>query len=298
MPKFSVVIPVYNMAGYITKALSSVAKQSYNDYEIVVVNDGSTDKSAKKIEAWLKKNPKVQVTFINLEENTGLGATRNRATQESKGEYIAFLDADDTWESNKLQRVEQEIQGNADVDLFYHAVRVFSKNRERDRSIREIESYRDLLLNGNPIIPSATVMKTSVLKDLNGFSIRKLFHGAEDFDLWLRFLKAGYKMKAIDEVLTRYRAEGQGMTAKIDEHIKNNIQVVEHHVYGIESTGEELQLIMDKAIARKYYEAARFSQKHGMHKKARKYYKKSFTCEKPTLKSMVLGFLNKLFLRV
>ncbi len=286
------------MAGYIAKALSSVANQTFTDYEIIAVNDGSTDKSAKRIESWVKKNPKVPITVINLEENTGLGATRNRAMEEAKGEYVAFLDADDMWQPGKLQRINEEIEKAPDVDLFYHAVRVFSKNKERDRSIREIESYRDLLLNGNPIIPSATVIKTRVLKDLNGFSIRKLFHGAEDFDLWLRFLKAGHKMKAVDEVLARYRAEGQGMTAKIDEHIKNNIQVVEHHIYGIEGTGEELQLLMDKAIARKYYEAARFSQKHGMHKKARKYYRKSFTCEKPTVKSKVLRFLNKLFLRV
>ena len=102
MPSFSVIIPLYNKESHILDTLTSVFNQCYTDYEIIVVNDGSTDNSWNKVE--YLKNPKLR---IYNQEKLGVSQARNFAMQQAQGEYFAFLDADDLWEENHLQDLFQ-----------------------------------------------------------------------------------------------------------------------------------------------------------------------------------------------
>ena len=99
MPKVSVIIPTYNYGQYIEKAIDSVLAQSYQDFEIIVVDDGSTDNTGTIIET--KYKDKVKYIF---QENKGAAAARNRAAKEAKGKYLSFLDADDTFLVDNLQK--------------------------------------------------------------------------------------------------------------------------------------------------------------------------------------------------
>lgn len=104
MPKFSIIIPLYNKETHILKTLECIFKQSYTDYEIIIVNDGSTDNSYSIVSKI--KHPKVK---LYNRENHGVSDTRNFAMQRAKGEYLAFLDADDIWKSNHLKTLDNLI---------------------------------------------------------------------------------------------------------------------------------------------------------------------------------------------
>src|SRR5437773_2552064 len=98
---FSVAIPAYNVQAYVHEALDSVAGQSFADFEIVVVDDGSVDATAMKVLEWSNANPSVKLELIR-QSNKGIGGARNSCIRAAQGDYIAFLDADDLWAGEKL----------------------------------------------------------------------------------------------------------------------------------------------------------------------------------------------------
>ncbi|MBR4618807.1 MAG: glycosyltransferase [Bacilli bacterium] len=110
MPKFSVIIPVYNVEKYIKKCLDSVFNQSFKDYEVIVVNDGTEDRSMDIVE-------KYDVNIIN-QKNSGLSSARNAGVKKSKGEYIIFLDSDDYWEEDLLKEIALSTKNNPDIVRF------------------------------------------------------------------------------------------------------------------------------------------------------------------------------------
>ena len=113
--RFSVIIPLYNKVPYIRKALESVLAQTYTDYELIIVDDGSTDGSAEIAEAFLQELP---ASRLLKQKNAGVSATRNNGFSVSSAEYIAFLDADDWWEPTYLERMAQLIEDYPDAGLY------------------------------------------------------------------------------------------------------------------------------------------------------------------------------------
>ena len=115
--KFSVIIPLYNKAPYVRKALESVCAQTYQDYELIVINDGSTDNSAIVADEYLKATDSIDYKIIN-QTNAGVSAARNTGVAASTGDYVAFLDADDWWEPTYLERMAQLIEDYPDAGLY------------------------------------------------------------------------------------------------------------------------------------------------------------------------------------
>lgn len=120
MPKFSIIIPVYNVEDYIERCLKSVLNQSEKDYEIIVVNDGTKDNSIKKIKDY-------PVKIIN-QENKGLSAARNKGQKEATGEYLIFLDSDDYLEKDLLKELKKSLKNNPDIVRF-QIQEVFENNK-------------------------------------------------------------------------------------------------------------------------------------------------------------------------
>lgn len=110
MPKFSIIIPVYNVEKYIKKCVDSVFNQTFKDYEVIVVNDGTPDKSMEMIKEY-------DVTIIN-QKNQGLSSARNNAVKKAKGDYIIFLDSDDYWRKDLLKEINKSLKNNPDVVRF------------------------------------------------------------------------------------------------------------------------------------------------------------------------------------
>lgn len=131
MNQFSIVIPLYNKSSFIVKALDSIQNQTYLDYEVLIVNDGSTDNSIKVVQAWidsLEESNRKKFQIIN-QKNQGVSVARNTGIFTAKNEYIAFLDADDYWEENHLTNFVHLIEKFASkVDLFSNASKQYQNN--------------------------------------------------------------------------------------------------------------------------------------------------------------------------
>ncbi len=228
VPTFSVVIPAYNASKFIKNALDSVRTQTFSDYEIIVVNDGSIDDTLKVIKDYFSKFPILKHKIIN-QQNKGIGAARNAGIKVAEGEYIAFLDADDRWFREKLATVKKFFDENSDLDLVCHD-EFLVKNGKVIKTLRygPYNTYRDLLFRGNCISTSATVVKRQKILKAGLFSENLDFNGVEDYELWLRLSKL-CKMAYLHKVLGEYNVHAAGITSNIKRHKQNALNVIEHH---------------------------------------------------------------------
>ncbi len=215
MPKVSVVIPTYNRANYILEAIESVRQQTYQDYEIVVVDDGSRDNTREVLSDLIKKNA---VHYI-YQQNQGESSARNRGISQSNGEYIAFLDSDDLFLPTKLEKQAGYLDSDENV-AFVHSWYSKFNNQGKDLGRRNTSSYSGwvypgILLSWQVLIsPSCVLVRSQVLKEVGGFDVDQ-YWGA-DLDLWCRITKH-YPIALIPEVLTKVRVHPENLSAsKID----------------------------------------------------------------------------------
>lgn len=186
---FSIIIPIYNKAEYVTDTLNSVLNQSYKNYEILIVNDGSTDESLNI----LKKFNDPNITIIN-QENQGVSVARNNGIKNAKGDYIAFMDADDYWYPNHLSSIMESIKKHPKESVFCNNYEIyFSKYKfkqtsfnfnNREKSILKIENYFESSLINTIAWTSATCVKKNVLNGNMLFDPR--LTSGQDTDLWIR----------------------------------------------------------------------------------------------------------------
>lgn len=264
---FSVIVPMFNAAKTLSETLQSIAAQSYPHFEVICINDGSTDRSEQIASKWHEQHPEINFTLIN-QKNGGLGNARNRGIKAAKNAWTAFLDADDTWLPNKLSKVS-EFLSQHEADVVYHSFVTFGGRQEKTRNIFPVKSIKGLLSKGNPIMPSAAVVRTALLLEFP-FSEDPAVHGAEDFDLWLRLLHANKTFEHLGSVLTRYRETG-GMSTRITEHLEH----VENVISNYHQKNWFKDDIFQKAICRKNWEAGRHYHKVDKFEDALKYYEKA-----------------------
>ena len=186
LPLISVIIPTYNHAEYLGKAIDSVIKQKYQKFEIIVIDNHSTDDT----DLLVKKYIDPRITHLKIKNNGVIAASRNMGIQNAKGEWIAFLDSDDWWTSDKLQKCVERI--NSKVDLIYHPLKIVDSTKNLT-STRLTNSWKlsspvtiDLLLNGNPITNSSVLVRKSILTKINGLKENFELITVEDYDAWIR----------------------------------------------------------------------------------------------------------------
>lgn len=202
MPKVSVVIPFFNAIKYLPETIETVLQQTYEDYEIVVVNDGSSE----DVEGLIKQLNHPKVRLIN-QENKGCSEARNTGIRQSEGEYVAFLDADDLWHPAKLEKQVQILDQCADVGLVYVWSDLIDEQGQRTgrtaKPTAEGNVWEKLLeenIVGGGSIP---LVRRSCLEATKLFD-PDLVSFLEDWDLWLR-LAAITKFRVVPEVLMYYR---------------------------------------------------------------------------------------------
>lgn len=208
MVKFSVIIPAYNCADYISEAIDSVLAQTYTDYEIIVVDDGSTDSTTE-----ILNNYSGQIK-IHKQSNAGVSVARNAGAQLADGEYLAFLDSDDIWLENKLQKQSEKISSG--FEICYSNKYNFGEIGDLPQIQTDVFHmpegfiYEHLLL-GNVVTTSSVVMNKKTFESLGGFDTN-LTH-CEDWDLWL---KAAEKFHfGVDlEPLLKYRVLGGSLSRR------------------------------------------------------------------------------------
>lgn len=204
MPKISVIIPAYNAMAYLPKTLSSVLQQTYKNFEVVIINDGSTD----EIESWFVSvvDPRVS---IYSQSNQGLAAARNSGIAQAQGDYLAFLDADDLWEPTKLEKQVRILEENPEVGLVYTWVTYIDENGQPTGRVFKNQEEGDVwkkLTEHNIVECGSVAMVRRSCLDTVGVFDQNLtsFNVNEDWDMWLR-IAARYPFKAVKEPLVYYR---------------------------------------------------------------------------------------------
>ncbi|MDC7124798.1 MAG: glycosyltransferase family A protein [Spirochaetales bacterium] len=208
MPEVSIIIPVYNREQLLKEAVYSVFGQTFKDYEIIIVNDGSTDNSLFEAEQLCKEpNAEGRCRVINIEHCGFPGAVRNRGVESSSGEFIAFLDSDDLWLPSKIeQQLEYMKTSKALIshtrEIWQRGDRIISQKKQRHERAGDI--FKDAL--GKCIIGPSTVMIDREFYIKTGGFHEKI-EIAEDYEYWLR-ITASNRIGYLDIPLTTKRAGG------------------------------------------------------------------------------------------
>lgn len=214
----SVIIPVYNNEKYLAKTIDSALMQSYVDIEILLINDGSTDNSKEICQRYLEDK---RVRYFD-HENKGSGYTRNVGISESKGKYIAFLDSDDIWHKDKLEKQILLFERDETIDVVYSRIEVIdaSDNKFSDYNIRLYSgNILDQLYIDNFICTSSVVLRKKVLEETGLFD--EQFRISQDYEFWLRVALTS-KFAFVNECLVQYRVHD----AQISKKVKNRIDAL------------------------------------------------------------------------
>lgn len=209
-PRISVIIPAYNRGGLLIEALESVFRQTWTDFEVIVVDDGSTDDTAALIAPFLSR-----ICFLR-QSNRGVAAARNLGIRHARGEFICFLDSDDLWMTTKLEEQIAFAEQNAQYALIATEIEAFDESGEvSDR--RKSKMYRihngfvlEHLLFSNWIQSSTVMVRRSVLLSVGGFD-EDVGNFGEDWLLWMRFAAVA-QIYFLPKPLVRYRIHTQNLT--------------------------------------------------------------------------------------
>lgn len=229
-PLVTVVVPSYNHAHFLPRALDSVARQGWKNWEIVVVDNHSTDATDEVMAPRLNE----QVRLIKIHNHGIIAASRNVGLRQARGEWIAFLDTDDWWTDDKLEgSMALAMQG---ADLVYHDLQMVGQEgkqrpwrRSRSRALVEGNAYDDLKRNGCVIPNSSVVARKSRLDAIGGLREEADLMGWEDYDTWLRLAQNGCRFARLSGVHGYYWVGGGSVSnprrtlANIDAFIARHV---------------------------------------------------------------------------
>ncbi len=241
MPKVTIVIPAYNAEKYIAQTIDSVLCQSYSDWELVVVDDGSKDSTLVIVKSLAEKDWRIKVVSS---KNGGVSLARNLGIERSSGEFLAFLDADDIWLSDNLTKKVEMLMKEPTLGLVHSSAEIINAKSILTGGILEgIEGYilDELLAWKRTCIPgpSSILIRKELIEKVGGFDPE--LSTAADQDFFIR-VAASYKIGRVSEVTWQYRIHENNMHA--------NILLMEH---------DEL-LVYRKAKSRKLFKSKKFER--------------------------------------
>lgn len=227
MPKVTVVIPAYNAMRYLPETMETVLNQTYTDFEVLVINDGSTDDTPKWVDELSKKEPKVRMVS---QANQGLAGARSAGVIHARGEYIAYIDADDLWESTKLAKQVQCLEENPEVALVYTWTALADERGNPTGRVvaSDAEGYVwEKLTEMNFVCCGSTPMiRRSCFDEVGLFALD--VSPSDDWDMWLR-LAAKYPFKVIKEPLIYYRQHSNNSSRKCQHILETHRIVIERN---------------------------------------------------------------------
>ena len=258
MARVSVIVPTYNRADLIPYAINSVLGQTMSDWELIVVDDGSTDDTAVVV----KRYRDDRVRYIR-QENAGVSAARNRGVANARGEYLCFLDSDDELLPQKLAQQASYLDAHPSIGLVASGHLVIDRQGQPLAQVAPWRSYPRLdlatLALTCPMVLHAALLRRSWLARVGGFSVP--LSGAADHDLWLRLAYAGCPMEWTREVLCRYRLHGSNMIGDASKQENDHIARLDLF-YSQTNLPEEAQAQRTKAYAMAYLAGA--ARKYGV----------------------------------
>jgi glycosyltransferase involved in cell wall biosynthesis len=224
-PVVSVVIPAYNVAPYISETLRSVFAQTLSGYEVIIVNDGSPDTEALEQALEPYRN---RIVYLK-QENRGAGAARNAGIMAARGEFIAFLDADDLWLPDYLSEQLAFIESGS-YDLVYADALLFGQSPLAGRTFMQIApsngevTFQSLISGHCNVITSGVVARTRLILEAGLFD--EQLRNSQDFELWVRLVRQGARANYQRKVLLRYRYHENSLSGDALNQIKRELRVL------------------------------------------------------------------------
>jgi len=242
-PKISVIIPTHNRAHLVCETIDSVLTQTYTNYEIIVVDDGSTDNTKEVLERYGKK-----IRYF-YQENQGQATASNYAVRQSKGDYLAFIDDDDLWLPEKLEQQVKVLEKYPDLHLVCSDCYALRENGNlvRWNKKKTKEDTFQSIFDGNFIIHPTVMLRKKCFEDVGGYDTR--LRTTIDYDLWLRLIRK-YKFRHMSIPLTKYRLHSQNMHKNIKQKLKDHL-----YIFSKEENVSHLNFIQKRIkIAREYHD--------------------------------------------
>ncbi|MEO0456164.1 MAG: glycosyltransferase [Cyanobacteria bacterium P01_A01_bin.114] len=223
MPLISVVIPAYNSARTIGDTVQSVLAQTFTDFEIIVINDGSQDDTLERLSAIA--DPRLRVFSY---DNAGVAISRNRGIEKAKGEYVAFLDADDLWVPEKLHDQYQALRENPTAALAYSWTEYIDDSgaffRPGMRPSFRGDVYRRLLVSNFLECGSNPLVRRSALQKVGGFDAD--LPPSEDWEMWLRLARR-YDFALVESPQILYRVSTSSASFDLKKHERSKLKAIE-----------------------------------------------------------------------
>lgn len=223
MPAVSVVIPAYNHASFLAETITSAFSQTWCDFEVIVVDDGSTDATAQ-VAAQFGDS----IRYIR-QDNQGIAAARNTGIRHARGELISFLDDDDLWDPDHLRMVVPAFEDPYTMAVYTGWQAIDENNRRLPRGSTRVvppEQLYDTLLVGGFFTGACVTVRRTCLDRVGVFD--EALHGCDDLDLWLR-ISRHQKFKGIPEVLVLYRMHGGGLSSNELHMFRDRLKVLHKH---------------------------------------------------------------------
>lgn len=241
MPKVSVVIPAYNAMTYLPDTLNSVLQQTFSDFEVLIIDDGSTD----HIQAWVAQNITDSRVRLIAQANQGLSAARNTGIANAQGEYVAFLDADDLWKPTKLEVQVHYLDNNPAVGLVYNWIAVIDAEGKLTGKVWRGDIEGDVLaevLQRNIIDCPSVLVRRKCFEDVGVFD--RTLRSVEDWDMWIR-IATRYHFGVTREALVYYRQHTSNMSKNWRVMEQAFHQVIEK---SFQSVPSELQYLRNNSL--------------------------------------------------
>lgn len=214
----SIIVPVYNVKNYIVETMDCVRAQTYTDWELLLVEDGSTDGTKQIVQDYIQRTADERIYLIEHPENGGAAKARNDGVSQAKGRYIAYLDSDDLWEPKKLE-MQLAFMKKKEAAFSFTGYEFADENGQGLGKVVHVPET----LNYKQALKNTTIFTTTVMFDVDRISKDKLVMPqikSEDTALWWRVLRDGYLAYGLDENLVRYRRAGKSLSSNKLEAIR------------------------------------------------------------------------------
>ncbi len=223
--KVSVIVPTYNRAGMVTETIDSILAQTFDDFELIVVDNESTDNTEEVIKSYTDN----RVKYYKNQNNGVVAVNRNYGISKAQGQYIAFCDDDDLWLPEKLEKQMLEFEKDNQIGLVCTNAIVFSEDGEHGERIKarlkDSHFTFESLLRGNAIISSSVLVRKLVIDDVGMIDESPEIFRAEDYAFWLSIAKK-YRIKYIDLPLIKYRIHTGAYSSKAFSQVAELVKAV------------------------------------------------------------------------
>lgn len=290
MITITVVIPVYNAEKYIVRAVESVLAQSYKKTEIIIIDDGSYDGTKKELLPYI--NSKIVNYFY--QKNKGAAAARNHGISKAQGEYIAFLDQDDEWLPNKLEKQIKLLEENVEAGLATCGIVMIEPDEKKQIKLPQIFPVRQKMIEALTLKNvvggcSVAVVRKKCFNTVGYFD--ETLNVCDDWDLWFR-ISEKFLIVTVNEPLIKYYVLPDSLSSSGDENLKNELIFIEKMFN--RPIMQNKQSLKNKSLSYRYFKAAISYRNNGKGRKMEESFIKSFQlCPTNVFKPEILKFYIK-----